>query len=190
MIPRPTNTAISQIAFDFVTRSRTPGFFLSFRIRSSSFRKQAMPLLPVLISLILPFAGPNGKPFRKRPAGTLLPAGLWLRIITIFPHPRVSAVSTSSGPGKPVPPFSWHTWAHRYSPSSHGQSGRWPHSRWGSCFPLQQEGGIDDDQHGAGVMDQSAYHRIQNSRDGQNNRKEIQRHGEGEVTFDGEHHPA
>ena len=56
--------------------------------------------------------------------------------------------------------------------------------------PLQQEGGIDDDQNGAGVMDQRAHHWIQDPRDGQNNRKEIQRHGEGEVTFDGEHHPA
>lgn len=39
-------------------------------------------------------------------------------------------------------------------------------------------------------MDQRAHHWIQDPRDGQNNRKEIQRHGEGEVTFDGEHHPA
>lgn len=39
-------------------------------------------------------------------------------------------------------------------------------------------------------MDQRAHHRIQDSRDGQNDCKKIQRHGEGEVAFDGKHHPA
>ena len=57
-------------------------------------------------------------------------------------------------------------------------------------FPGQQEGGVDDDQDGSRIMYQRPDHRIEDSGDRQDDSDKIQGHGEGEVTFDGEHHPA
>ena len=69
------------------------------------------------------------------------------------------------------------------------------HSRFRSVSNLrsalaeaQQAGGVDDDQHRPGVVDQGSHHRVQNAGDGQEDGRKIQGHGEGEIVFDGGHH--
>lgn len=62
------------------------------------------------------------------------------------------------------------------------------------CFdfllsPMQQQGGIDDDQDGAGVMNQGADNGIQYARHGQHNSDSVQCQGKGKIAANGDHHP-